>query len=376
MAVVAAVRLMSAYIVPVLVAACLSGCGRQTAAVADAPAVPVAAVEEREVSEFLVDGKTAATQSVEIRPAVTGYIIAQQFKNGAAVKKGDVLFEIDPRPFQADLDRAEAELSRAEAARQMAETELARATELRAKSALSAQDFDTKATAALEAKAGAAAARAARDTAKLDLGFASVVAPINGLIGQPAVSVGSLVTQDPRQSAMAVIRTLDPIHVRADIDEMQLLNFLRARAAQPEGADAAKIAMRLPDEEDYPHEGVIDFADSAIDPETGKFSVWGLFPNTELIIAAGQSVRLRLPAGSPVKVLLVPQDAVATDAAGTFVRVVNADGVVETRRVSAGAWQDDGTRIVTGPLRSGENVIVGPTAAVQSGQRVQTVPAR
>lgn len=336
-------------------------------------AVPVAPVVEREVSEFIVDGTTAATQSVDLRPAVTGYIVEQKFKNGAAVKKGDVLFVIDPRPFQADLDRAESELNRSEAARQLAEADLQRATELRAKNALSAQDYDTKASAALQARAAAAGARSARDAAKLNLDFTSITAPIDGLIGQPNVSVGSLVTQDPRQDPIATIRTIDPIHARAEVDERQLLNFLRARAARPDDAAPDKIAMQLPDETGFPHEGVVDFADNTIDPASGKFHVWGRFPNPDRLIGAGLSVRLRLPAGTPSKALLVPQDAVATDADGACVRVVNSDGMIETRRIKAGAWQQDGTRIVTGAISAGENVIVGATP---SGQPVQTVPAR
>ena len=373
---VASIRPLLACITPVIVAICLSGCRQQATHATIAPAHPVAPVTEREVKEFIVIGKTAATQSVELRAAVSGYITAKKFKSGSTVKKGDVLFEIDPRPFQADLDRTEAGVSRSEAVRQLAETELRRATELRAKNALSAQDFDAKAAAALEAQAAVASARAARDTAKLNLGFTSIVAPIDGLIGQPSVSVGSLVTQDPRQSAIAVIRTLDPIHARAEIDGIQLLNFLRARSSHQEDTDMAKIAMQLPDETGFPHEGVVDFADNTVDPDTGKFSIWGLFPNPELIISAGQTVRLRLPAGTPAKVLLVPKDAIATDAAGSYVCVVNADGVVEVRRVEAGAWQEDGTRIVAGPVCCGENVIVGSAASLQSGQRVQTVPAR
>ena len=134
--------------------------------------------------------------------------------------------------------------------------------------------------------------------------------------------------------------------------------------------------MQLPDETGFAHEGVVDFADSAVDSETGSFGIWGVFPNPDLLIAAGQPVRLRLPAGAPAKVMLVPQDAIAFDAGGACVRVVNADGIVEVRRVKAGAWQQDGTRIVSGAVTPGENVIVGSPAAAQPGQRVQTIPAR
>lgn len=359
----------------VFVASACTGCDARTAA-DSTPTVPVTPVVEREVTEFIVEGTTAATQTVDIRPAVSGFITEQQFKNGAAVKNGDVLFVIDSRPFQADLQRAEAELNRANAARQLADTELKRATQLRAEDTISAQDFDAKAAVALEADATVAAARAAHEMAKLNLEFSTIKAPIDGFIGQANVSVGSLVTQDPRQDALATIRTVDPIHARAQMDERALLNVLRAKADTATSTPETKIAMQLPDEDGFLHEGAVEFADNTVDPSTGTFAVWGIFPNPDRIIGAGMSVRLRLPAGSPMKALLVPQDAVDRDTNGPFLRIVNTDGVLETRRVKAGAWQPDGTRIVSGPVTAGENIVVGAAPALLPGQRVQTVPAR
>lgn len=340
------------------------------------PTVPVTHIIEREVTEFIVKGITAATQAVDIRPAVSGFVTEQKFKNGAVVKKGDVLFVIDPRPFEADLQRAEAEVTGAEAAQQLADIELKRATELRSKDAISAQEFDIKATAAVEAKAAVTAAQAVRETAKLNLEFSSITAPIDGLIGKPNVSVGSLVTKDPKQDPLATIRTLNPIYARAELDELALLNILRAQAPPPESAQEIKIAMQLPDEADFAHEGVVDFADNTVDPSTGTFSIWGLFPNANHTIGAGIAVRVRLPAGSPAQFLLVPHNAVHTDAKGTFLRIVTPDNIVEIRRVRAGAWQPNGTRIVSGPISAGETVVVGATPTLLPGQRVQTVPAR
>lgn len=351
----------------------LAGCSAPVHTDSAAPAVPVTPVVEREVTEFIVKGTTAATQSVEIRPGVSGFIVEQKFKNGADVKKGDVLFVIDPRPFQADLQRAEADLGSAEAAQKLANAELKRATELRAKDALSVQDFDAKAAAAVEAKAAVTSAQAARETARLNLEFSSITAPIGGFIGKPSVSVGSLVSQDPKQDPLATIRALDPIYACAQLDELALLNILRAKAADTESASETRIAMQLPDEDGFQHEGVVDFADNTMDPSTGTFGVWGLFPNPGLIIGAGLAVRVRLPAGTPAKVLLVPDNAVETDANGAFIRVVNADGIVAIRRVKAGAWQADGTRIISGAVAAGDNVVVGSAPALLPGQRVQTV---
>lgn len=362
-----------------IAAAALTGCNAPVDTDPTAPpdpTVPVTSIIEREVTEFIVEGTTAAAYMVELRPGVSGFITEQKFKNGALVKRGDVLFVIDPRPFEADLERAEAEVTSTEAARQLADTELKRATELRSKDAISAQDFDVKAAAAVEAKAAETAAQAALITAKLNLEFSSVTAPIDGLIGKPNVSVGSLVTQDPKQDPLATIRTLNPIYVRAELDELALLNILRSQVAAPGSAPETKMAMRLPDEKNFEHEGVVDFADNAMNPSTGTFSIWGLFPNTNHTIGAGLSVRARLPAGAPAKFLLVPHNAVHTDAKGAFLRIINDDNLVEIRRVHTGAWQEDGTRIVSGPIAAGENVAVGATPELIPGQRVQTVPAR
>ncbi len=345
------------------------------------PGVTVAPVVEREVQDFVVfTGRAEAVQSVDVRARVSGYLAAQKFKDGAEVKKGDVLFIIDPRPYQADFDRAQAEFSRAEADRQLAELEFNRAKELRAKNTISAQDFDAKSANMLAAQASAAAARAARDTAGLNLEFTTITAPIDGLTGRASITPGNLVTPDLKEPLTTIV-TMDPVYAYAEIDERQLLKYQRLNeqirksgAGEPE--DANRLDMQLADETGFPHEGIIDFADNRLNPDTGTITFRGVFPNPDKLLGPGLFVRLRLPGGLPYKALLVPQQAIGTDQGQKFVYVVKVDNTVDYRRIAVGALQDDGTRAVSGALAAGERVIVEGMMKSRPGEAVKPEPYR
>lgn len=345
------------------------------------PTVTVAPVVEREVQDFVVfTGRTAAVQSVDVRARVSGYLTEQKFKDGAEVKKGDVLFIIDPRPYQADFDRAQAEFNRAEADRQLAELEFNRAKELRAKNTISAQDFDAKSANMLAAQASAAAARAARDTAKLNLEFTTISAPIDGLTGRASITPGNLVTPDLKEPLTTIV-TMDPIYAYAEIDERQLLKYQRLneeirKSGAGEVESANRLDMQLADETGFPHEGIMDFADNRLNPDTGTITFRGVFKNPTMLLGPGLFVRLRLPGGLPYKALLVPQEAIGTDQGQKFVYVVKADNMVDYRRVEAGALQDDGTRVVSGALAAGENVIVEGMMKARPGETVKPEPYR
>ncbi len=360
----------------------LAACKETPVATQPPPAVTVAPVEEREVQDFVVfTGRTAAVQSVDVRARVSGYLTEQKFKDGAEVRKGDVLFVIDPRPYQADYDRAQAEFNRAEAERQLAELEFARTKELRAKNAVSAQDFDAKAASMMSAQASAAGARAARDTAKLNLEFTSITSPIDGLAGRASVTPGNLVTPDMKEPLTTIV-TMDPLYAYAEIDERQLLKYLRLNEeirksvaqGQKEPEDADRIEMQLADETGFPHEGEIDFADNRLNTDTGTITFRGVFPNTGKILGPGLFVRLRLPGGLPYRALLVPQEAIGTDQGQRFVYVVKDDDTVDYRRVTAGALQDDGTRAITGAIARGERVIVDGLMKARPGEKVKAQP--
>ena len=362
----------------------LASCKEAPPAAQTPPAVTVAPVEEREVQDFVVfTGRTAAVQSVDVRARVSGYLAEQKFKDGAEVKKGDVLFVIDPRPYQADYDRAQAEFNRAEAERQLAELEFARTKELRAKNAVSAQDFDAKAARMMSTQAEAAGARAARDTAKLNLEFTSITSPIDGLAGRASVTPGNLVTPDMKEPLTTIVTT-DPLYAYAEIDERQLLKYLRlneeVRKSVAEGQkapeDVNSLEMQLADETGFPHEGKIDFADNRLNTDTGTITFRGVFPNNDKILGPGLFVRLRLPGGLPYRALLVPQEAIGTDQGQRFVYVVNPDDTVDYRRVTAGALQDDGTRAITGDIAPGDRVIVDGLMKARPGLKVKPEPYR
>lgn len=367
----------------------LVSCSKENDAVPPPPTVTVAPVRERVIQDSVVfTGRTVAVETVEVRARVSGYLTATKFKDGQDVKKGDVLFVIDPRPYQADLDRAQAEFDKAQADLRLATIEYNRAAELRQKNAISAQDFDAKSAAYLKAQGGLASAKADLDTAKLNLEFTSIISPIDGQASKASVTPGNLVTPDMK-APLTVIVSTNPVYAYADIDERQLLKYIRLQNAGSAGTDDGRVPeptpeqrqhpktpiyLQLADEKGFPHEGYIDFADNRVNPETGTISIRGVFANKQNLFGPGMFVRLRFPGGPEYKALLVPQESIGTDQGQKFVYVVQPDSTADYRRVVPGAIQDDGWRAVTGPLQAGENVIVDGLMKARQGEKVTTKP--
>ena len=367
----------------------LSACGRQDAAAPPPPTVTVAPVREQVIRDYVVfTGRTDAVETVEIKARVSGYLTETKFKDGQEVKKGDVLFVIDPRPYQADLDRAQAQFDRAQADLQLAAIEFNRTRELRVKNAVSAQDFDAKSAAYLKAQGGVASAKADLDTAKLNLDFTTITSPIDGQASKASVTPGNLVTPDMKTPLTVVVST-DPIYAYADIDERQLLKYIRLQNAESAKSDTGSVPettpdqrkhpktpihLQLADEKGFPHEGFIDFADNRVNPETGTIPIRGVFKDENNLLGPGMFVRLRFPGGADYKATLVPQEAIGTDQGQKFVYVVKSDGTADYRRVDPGAIQDDGWRAVTGPIQAGENVIVDGLMKARQGEKVTAKP--
>jgi len=356
----------------------LSSCNKEAAPTAPPPVVTIAPVQEREIQDFaVVTARTDAVASVEIRARVSGYLTETKFKDGQLVKKGDVLFVIDPRPYQADLDRATANYNSAQADLKLAEIEFARTKALRDKNAVAAQDFDTKSAALMKAQAALASARAAYDTAKLNLDFTTITAPIDGQTSKASVTPGNLVTPDMPMPLTTIVST-DTVYAYADIDERQLLRFMRlnndAKDAGTHPHKPSAVFLQLADEKDFPHEGVIDFADNRVNTDTGTISIRGIFGNKSDMLGPGMFVRLRFPAGKKFMALLVPQESIGTDQGQKYVFVVEPDGTVDYRRVEPGAIQDDGWRVVTGAVKAGENVIVEGIMKARPGEKVTAKP--
>ncbi len=366
----------------------LPGCKETQIPTPPAPMVTVAKIEERTIQDFVVfTGRTEAVESVDVRARVSGYLVETRFKDGQDVKKGDVLFVIDPRPYQADLDRAQGEFDRAQADQQLAAIEYSRSRELRSKNAVSAQDFDAKAAAYLRAQAGSASAKAALDTAKLNLEFTTITSPIDGQASKAAITPGNLITAN-MSDPLTVIVSTNPVYAYADIDERQLLKYIRLQNSEkanavdsgsktekaPEESSKTAIHLQLADEKGFPHVGYIDFADNRINTSTGTISLRGVFQDEDNLLGPGMFVRLRFPGGPQYQALLVPQESIGTDQGQKFVYIVNPEGIVEYRRVEPGALQDDGWRAVTGDLKVGEAVIVEGMIKTRPGDKVSTQP--
>jgi multidrug efflux system membrane fusion protein len=310
------------------------------------PELPVVQPIVRMVTDYVeVAGRTEAAASVELRARVTGFLVATPFKEGAEVKRGDVLFESDPRPYRAELTKAEAAVQLGEARLKQAELNYKRIEALFMRRAASKEELDRAAGERTEAQAGIRLAQANLEAAKLTLSFTRVIAPIDGRIGRRLVSPGNLVKAD--DTLLATIVSQAPIHVYFDVDERTALRLIRqARAGQLKGKGGLPVVMRLADEKNFPHRGVVNFADNRINPNTGTLRLRAVFDNPRpaagpRLLMPGLSVRVRLMTSEAHKALLVPERAVVVDKGQAFLFVVNKKNVVEKRSVELGQRHDD-----------------------------------
>jgi RND family efflux transporter MFP subunit len=335
------------------------------------PEVAVCRPLAREVTDYEdFTGRVEAARTVDLRPRVSGYLTEVHFRPGAMVKEGDLLFEIDPRPYQAKLDRAQAEVAQAEAHLKRLTADFERAKRLLANRGLTAEEYDKIAGEREEAEAALRVAQAARDAARLTLDFTRVTAPMGGKIGQPALDVGNLAVADT--TSLARIVSVDPASVFFDVDERTLLRVLRLKlAARGRGQRETEtpVHMRLADEEAFPHEGAVSYADNRVDPSTGTSSWRALFPNPHGLLVPGMFARVRLPVGPPHPAVLLPERAAAVENRQAYVFVVNDKDVVERRAVTLGQLQD-GLRVIEAGLKDGDRVVADPTAKVRPGMTV------
>jgi RND family efflux transporter MFP subunit len=332
------------------------------------PQVPVVRPVAQEVIDYEdFTGRTEARSRVDLRARVTGYLLKTTFEEGGMVKAGDVLFEIDPRPYRAELDRAEAALNVAEARLKLAQATLKRMKALFAKAVIGQEEMDKAAAEQVEAEAAILAARAGRELARLNLDFTRVVAPIDGRIGRRLLDPGNLVKAD--DTILATIVTRDPLYVYFDVDEA---TFLRMRRAMPEGRQAEKVpvAIGLTGEQGFPHRGAVDFVNNAVDADTGTLRVRAVLANKDGLLDPGMLVRVRLPIGKPYKALLIPAEAVLAEDGARFVFVVNDKDVIEKRPVTLGR-QHEGLRIVSQGLLPDDRIAVGRLQRLRAGMTVR-----
>jgi RND family efflux transporter MFP subunit len=348
----------------------LSGCTSEaTTAAPPAPVeVSIADALEREVAQWdEFTGRLEAVESVEVRPRVTGYIESVNFAEGSLVRAGDLLFIIDPRPYRAELAKAEAELTRATARVELAESDVARSEKLRQIKAVSQEEFDTRVNAAREARANVAAAVAAVDAAQLNLEFTRVVAPITGRISKAAVTAGNLVTGGTSQATLlTTIVSVDPMYVTFEGDEQVYLKYRELAHRGEKQVAPNSVQMGLANEQGYPHAGSFVFIDNQIDPRTGTIRARAAFDNKDGYFTPGLFARVKLLGQNSFKAVLVDDRAVGTDQSQKFVYVVDADNKVAYRTVKVGRLTD-GLRIVTEGLRPGESVVVNGLQRVRPG---------
>lgn len=320
-------------------------------------------------------GRTESPASVTIRARVTGYLDKVLYKEGNEVNKGDVLFEIDPRPYQAQLDQDKADVANKKAAAIKAEAVWKRSEALLRSGAATREDIDTQKGDYEVARAAIVQSEAKVRASQLNLDWTKVTAPITGRASRQLIDPGNLVMAD--QTALTTIVALDPIYVYFDIDERTVLRFRRLmRQGKIKSYREAEIPVQiaLADESDFNLTGKINFADNTIDPRTGTLRVRAVVENPERLLSPGLFVRVRVRIGTPHDSILIPEKAMGTDQGQKFLYVVNDQDTVEYRQVKIGTLTD-GLRVIDEGLKPGERVIVSGLQRVRPGAKVDPKPA-
>jgi multidrug efflux system membrane fusion protein len=350
----------------------LSACARPAAQAADAPApqVTVAEVILRDITEWdEVTGRLEAVNTVAVRPRVSGFVSAVRFQEGAIVHHGDLLFQIDPRPFEAEADRLRAELARARATVQRATSELQRAGRLAGENAMSHEEQERRAGFAQESTAQVAAVEAALRAAELNLEFTQVTSPIDGRVGRAIVTPGNLVSSSGEATLLTTVVSLDPIYASFDADERTLLEQLDATGAPTRAGAALPIRLALASDHEFQREGKMNFLDNQIDPATGTIRGRAVFRNADHSLLPGLFVRLKLPGKRAYRGLLIQDRAVGADLDKRFVLVIGPDQTIQYRAVSLGPIVD-GLRVARSGLAPGDRVVVNGLQRVRPGMKV------
>lgn len=358
----------------------LAGCGDgkdQTAAAPPPPQVTVSTPVQQTVREWdEYTGRFAAVERVEVRARVSGYLDRIAFKDGDIVYKGDLLFVIDPRPYQAAVDAARARVQQARSNVALTQRELDRAQDLRRTQAVSQSTLDQRAQEMQAAQASLLEAEANLRTSELDLEFTQVKAPVTGRVSNRLVSVGNLVSGGSEQSTLlTTIVSLDPIYFTFDADQAAYLRYVRLSrsgdgpSAKPE---STPVTLALPDEKAFTHAGHLDFIDNSIDESTGTIQVRAVFDNPDLLFTPGQFARVRLIGRADYAGLLLPDSAIGTDQSRRFVLVVDGENKAQYRPVTPGPLQN-GLRVIRDGLQPTDRVVTAGLQKARPGSPVAPV---
>jgi RND family efflux transporter MFP subunit len=323
-------------------------------------AVTVAQVEQKEIVEWdEFTGRTEPVDSVEIRPRTSGYIQEVRFQSGQLVKKGDVLFVIDPRWNQAVFDQRQAEYDQAK-------SESDRTAKLISNNAISAEDAEAR-------KAKAEVAKAALDSAKLDLEYTEVKSPIDGRVSRALLTEGNYVSGNAGSaSLLTTVVSVNPVYVYADMDEDSLLKFnelVNSKKLETTGDGKIPVELQLDDESEFPHQGYIESFDNRLDPATGSILLRAVFPNDDGRIVPGLFARIRMPMSERHAALLIDERSIGTDQANKFVLTLTSTNTVQYQAVELGPLID-GQRVVRSGLEAGEQIVMNGLARVRPGMPV------
>jgi multidrug efflux system membrane fusion protein len=350
----------SRLVLPVIAAAALAitACSRGGAQAGAPPPPEVDAAQVvvkpiRQWDEF--SGRTAATDAVDVRARVSGYIDRIAFKEGAEVKAGDLLFVIDPRPYRAAYDSAAAQLARAHAAEQLAQEQEQRARALIAAKAISREEFETRRAGSTQSSADVRVAEAAVATAKLNLGFTEVRSPIAGRVSRAMLTLGNLAQAD--QSVLTSVVSQDPVYVYFQPDEQTFLRYAELARKGERAKSANPVRVGLATDQDYPYTGTVNFINNQVDSATGTINLRAVVPNPDRIFTPGLYARVQLEGSADLRAILIDEKAVMTDQDRKYVYVVGPENKAVRKDVTLGGFADE-LRIVRSGLGANDKVIV------------------
>ncbi|HEY0748042.1 MAG TPA: efflux RND transporter periplasmic adaptor subunit [Steroidobacteraceae bacterium] len=317
-------------------------------------------------------GRLQAVETVEIRPRVSGYIDRVAFTEGSLVKRGTLLFVIDPRPYQAEYDRAAADLKRFKTALDLGRTELVRVQRLKESGAVSEEELDERKSTVAQAEANVSGSQAALEAAALNLNFTKVSSPIDGRVSRAEVTRGNLVTGGANGGTLlSSVVSMDPIYIYFDADEQSYLRYVQiARSGAPTSQDGGKpVQVGLANEEGFPHTGTVDFVDNQLNPQTGTIRARAVLQNKEGQFTPGLFARVQLLGSAEYSAILIDDRAVNTDQSQKYVLLLGANNQIEYRKVKLGRVID-GLRVVREGLKAGDIIVVNGAQRVHPGVTV------